>query len=417
MRSRLLLALGALVVVLSPLGASPAGPLSTASAEPLAPLYTRAGPVPDYGVLDSVWTHPQLMSLAPQFAHSLTRLLGERHHVERYVPPPPDAALSDEDASSDGEMPDWQAHDGQTLDREDDSLVWMRDYQPIYLRRADGGITVLRYLHPNPNRSGYLPLWHPIADPFPPGHGDARGDAPRFATLPLLHENGNLVVAGRFALLTDLIIEDNALDDDRPHLIAAGYRGRSPADVISTLARAFERDPSEIVILPRMPEEQTGHVDLFVMALSDTVVMVPEIRFEALGTGDLAVDPELAEDVQRFLDDVAVRLKRLGLEVVRLPMVPPLLLDSVEPDEPQDAVFYSPANGLLLRTGEMSRVLLPTADLRGVAPGLAALQRRYERQWARVFRSRGWTPTRVDAGELARYLGLFRCVSQVVPAR
>lgn len=413
MRSRLSSALGALVVVSVFIGAAPrldGFVPSRAAAETLAPLPVRPGPVPDYAPLDSVWTHPQLMTLAPDFARRLTRYLGERHRIETYVPPDPDLEAS---AESDPDV----AVEGAESD-EDDSLVWMRDYQPIYVRRADGGIEVVRYLHANPNRSAYLPLWHPTADPFPPSHGDGKIDvAPALRTLPLLHENGNLVVAGRWLLMTDLIIEDNALPDDLPHLVAAGFIAREPSEVITGLARTFGRDPGDIVILPRMPEEQTGHVDLFVMALSDTLVMVPEIRAESLGTGDVAVEVELAEEVRLFLDEVAARLKRLGLEVIRLPMVPPLTLPSVEPDDPPDPVFYSPANGLLLRTADKARVLLPSADLREVAPGLARLQRRYERHWSRVLRSRGWTPTRVDASELARYLGLFRCVTQVVPAR
>lgn len=418
MRSRLVPALRGVVfaclLLVGGLPADRAYVLSTAAAETLAPLYARPGPVPDYAPLDSVWTHPQLDSIAPDLPRTLTRLLGERHRVETWVPPPPGS--DDLELTDDPEKHPDDALDGAITepDREDDSLVWMRDYQPIFVRRRDGGVKVLRYLHGNANRASYLPLDHPTADPFPPSRGVE--PAATFEPLPLLHENGNLVVAGRWLLMTDLIVEDNALPDDRPHMEAAGYRARGPLEVLTMLGRAFDRPPEDIVILPRMPAEQTGHVDLFVMALEDDLVVVPEIRAEAMGSGDVAADPDLAEEVRRFLDEVAGRLGERGLRVVRLPMVPPLMLDSVEADEPPDPVFHSPVNGLLLRTADASRVLLPTADLRAVAPGLAKLQRRYERHWSRVFASLGWTPIRVDATTLARYLGLFRCVSQVVPA-
>lgn len=396
-----------LVALVAGLGALGGHLFAAPAADALAPLPLRAGPIPDYAPIDSVWTHPQLLTIAPELAATLTRYLGEQHRIETWVPPPPEA--TDEELSEDPDV------DGDALDREDSSLVWIRDYQPIFVRRPDGGIKVLRYLHHNPNRSSYLPLGHPTADPFPPARQVER--EPSFELLPLLHENGNLVVAGRWVLLTDLIFEDNGLEDGAPHLVAAGYAGMDAGRVLARLARALGRHPREIVILPRMPGEQTGHVDLFVMALSDAVVMVPRVPREALRVRADAVDPALAEEVRLFLDDVARRLERLGLEVVRLPMVPPLVLDSVDADEPPDPVFFSPANGLLLRTADRARVLLPAADLRAVAPGLAPLQRKYERLWSRVFRARGWQPTRVDATELARYLGLFRCVSQVVPAR
>lgn len=421
MRSWLLVPLRGLLVTLLLL---PAGALADddghvlpqARLEALAPLYKRVGPVPDYAPIDSVWTHPQLLTIAPDLAFSLTKYLGDRHRVETYMPPPADEAdVGERDAPIEASVED-ELEDGLASgETEDDTLVWMRDYQPIYVRRPDGGIKLLRYLHGNPNRSGYLPLGHPTADPFPPSRG--REPDVSLEMLPLLHENGNLVVAGRWLLMTDLVVEDNALSDDQPHLLSGGFKARAPEEVIALLARRFGRSPDEFVILPRMPEEQTGHVDLFVMALSDTRVMVPEIRSEALGSGEPAVDEGLAAEVQRFLDEIAHRLAGLGLEVVRLPMLPPLLLASVEAEEPDDPVFYSPANGLLLRTPERSRVLIPTADLRDAAPKLAPLQRRYERHWSRVFRAEGWTPTRIDATTLARYLGLFRCVTQVVPAQ
>lgn len=409
MPQRLVLALLALVALLGL--RIDAGVVFAGEADDgLDPLPIRIGPIPDYAPIDSVWTHPQLHSIAPRLGPELDRVLGPRHRIEDYTPPAPEAqdpALAE----------DLELDPADLDDEEDSSLVWMRDYQPIYVRRPDGGIKVLRYLHENPNRSAYLPIGDAGADPFAPERLVESIDGPTFEWLPLLHENGNLVVAGRWVLVTDLLIEDNAADFDLPHLDAAGFVGQDDKAVVATLARALGRSPREIVVLPRMPGEQTGHVDLFVMAISDHVVIVPEIRREALTTADLNVDEALARDVRRFLDDVAARLRHLGLRVVRLPMVPPLVLEPVDDEEGMDAVFYSPANGLLLRTTESAEVLLPSVDLRDTAPGLAGLQKRYEREWVRVFAAHGWKARRVDATLLGRYLGLFRCVSQVVPAR
>ena len=166
-----------------------------------------------------------------------------------------------------------------------------------------------------------------------------------------------------------------------------------------------------------MPGEETGHVDLFLMPIGDRAVVVPEIRAESIDAADPAVEPVHAHEVRRFLDEIAARVALLDLEVIRLPMVPPLTLPAVDDAKTDDRVVYSPANGLLLRTDQGAQVLLPAVDLQQSAPRLAAMQRRYEAEWVRTFARHGWWARPVEATRLGRFLGLFRCVSQVVPAR
>lgn len=420
-RTRLLLALLALTAHSALLPAAHAAPPLAASARaaehparrlpPLPPLALRPGPVPDYAPLAAVWTHPQLDSIAPALAPALDRAIGRRHRVEDYAPSTADGLDLEDDwreASVDELDPD------ADLAAEDNTLVWMRDYQPIYVRRPDGTLTWLRYLHENPNRQAYLPI---DDDPGPFASERVQKLGTPVAHLPLLHENGNLVVAGRYVFLTDLVLEDNTLAFESTHLDRSGFVPLTPEQVVATLARAFWREPGDIIVLPRMPGEETGHVDLFLMPISDKTVVVPQIRDEAIERGGPAVDATHAREVQRFLDDIAWRVARLDLAVVRLPMVPPLELPAVDGEETIDTVVYSPANGLLLRTEIDAQVLVPAVDLRATAPGLAPLQRRYEQEWIRTFARHGWWARRVDATRLGRFLGLFRCVSQVVPAR
>ncbi len=377
---------------------------------------SRLGPIPDYAPVEVVWTHPQLERIAPALGPALDRTIGKRHRVEDYAPLAVGAAVEGEEVELDEAglpMMEVEPPGGEdAFSEEDDSLVWMRDYQPIYVRRPGGQVVGLRYLHDNPNRQAYLPYEAP-RDPFAGERAAAPGMV--FEHLPLLHENGNLVVAGRYVLVTELILEDNTVGLDAPHLDAAGFVPLSPEDVVATLAKAFSRRPSEIIVLPRMPAEETGHVDLFVMALDDDTVVVPTIRDEALAVSSPVVEWGTSVDVREHLDGVAARLAGLGLRVVRLPMLPPLWLPSVDEDGSVDPVVYSPANGLLLRTEKGARVLVPSADLRDAAPAFARMQRRYEQEWVTTLARHGWTAKRVDATRLGRFLGLFRCVSQVVP--
>lgn len=389
--------------------------VAVSHATPRPSVEGRLGPIPDYAPVEVVWTHPQLERIAPALGPALDRALGRRHRVEDYAPLAAGSAGEGDAVELDESglpIMEVEAFDGaDALSDEDDSLVWMRDYQPIYVRRAGGAVVGLRYLHDNPNRQAYLPYETP-RDRFA---GERAAPAMGFEHLPLLHENGNLVVAGRWVLVTDLILEDNTVGLDSPHLDAAGFVPLAPEGVIEVLAKAFSRRPSEIVVLPRMPAEETGHVDLFVMALDDDTVVVPVIRDEALAVSSPVVEWATTVDVREHLDGVAARLAGLGLRVVRLPMVPPLWLPSIDEDGSVDPVVYSPANGLLLRTEKGARVLVPSADLREAAPAFARMQRRYEQEWVTTFARHGWSAKRVDATRLGRFLGLFRCVSQVVP--
>ncbi|MCA9560600.1 MAG: hypothetical protein H6704_15170 [Myxococcales bacterium] len=352
----------------------------------------RPGPVPDYAPLAHVYTHARVDSLSAALPELLTALVGDVHAVEDYDPPPPP---DEEDEESDR------------------SLVWLRDYQPIYVRTHDGRLKVLRYLSENPNRAAYLPVETTRA--LVEQHVGVR---PIVETLPLLHENGNLVATGRYIFVTERLLEDNAEPLDAPHLLDAGYRPRDPDEVLAVLAQAMERPVEDIVVLPRLPGELTGHVDLFLLPLDEQTVIVPILRPEALGMATAGSEADLAHSVQQVFDSIAKRMTDLGLTVVRLPMVAPLYLPAEYEDDADgwDYVFYSPANSLLVRTAERARVLVPEVDLTDHSIALAALQRSYELEWGAAFAAHGWTPVPVDATRLGRYLGLLRCVSASAPA-
>src|SRR5262245_5300338 len=118
------------------------------------PAAARPGPVPDYAPLAIVRTHVQARDLSMEFVDRLRALAGTRHQV-----------VGSEESPG--------------------TLVWLRDYQPVYIRDGADRLQSLRVRSRLAERNGHS---------FP-------GDPPA-VEVPLVHENGNLVVAGRFVFIS-----------------------------------------------------------------------------------------------------------------------------------------------------------------------------------------------------------------------
>lgn len=320
-------------------------------------LAARPGPVPDYAPMALVRTHVQARDLSEEFVVRLQKLLGPRH-VEVGQP----------DAVG--------------------TLVWLRDYQPIYARDAADRLHSLRVRSRMPERNGHF---------FP-------GDSPA-ADLPLVHENGNLVVAGQRVFVSTRIFDDNRIEG--PGAEAA----RRP--LIRALAQGLAIPEEDVVIMPQLPGEGTGHVNLYLLAVSDTLMLVPRIPEEAL-VGLTESEWGVSRAAAQFLDDQASFLTTLGLKVKRLSMLPPRILPAVD-NTSEDAVFFSPANALLLNVDGRRTVILPDLDPSALRASHRKLFRQYRKQWMSTFQGEGWHPVFADATELSRYLGFFRCLSTVVP--
>jgi hypothetical protein len=369
------------------------------------------GPVPDFEPVRAVVTHRQLVDIQPELSTVLTTLLGPQHLVERFSGPAPLVLTGRQPPGVD-----------------DESLLWVRDYQPIFVRTADGELKMVRYLAENPNRARYLPA-RGEASARPDGSyryfdlpGTSRGGRwLRTEALPLIHENGNLVSSGKLVFLTDLIFDQNVEDLSEPHLRAAGYRPRSEAEVKRLLAKALERPQHQLVVLPSMPGEDTGHVDMYLLALDEHTMVIPEIRDEALDDEMLSEQTRgFVPAAQRFLEERAAELEALGLEVVRLPMLPPMAMteepagDGEGTSEPGMLVL-SPTNALLLPVVGARTVLLPYFDVSEFPLVFRRLDATYRRIWAERFRAHGWIPVTVEATQLALGQGLLRCASYPVP--
>ncbi len=418
----------------------PRAPAATPTAPPVAAA-NEAGPIADYESMAGVTIHVEADEMAPELRPTLQRLLGGRLVVAGWSAP----STNDPDPTA-----------------KDLSLRWMRDYQPIFVRDEQGELMVVHYLAPNPNRNAFQ-----APAPSPRRRGRTWIPTPEGGawlpsrTLPLVHENGNLLVAGRHLFVSEKLITDNAEVREDPHLVKSGYRPRSRKQVVELLARTLRRAPEDVVVLPPMPYESTEHVDLFLLPLDQNTVMIPRIETRALDLLE-GREREVGEEIQRFLDAQANTLHKLGLSVPRWPMIPPTLAwttddddseraagapggadDGDEPasegegeeegedegddhDEVADDDFelwvFSPANALLLNVtpgpaGEAaaSLAILPSFHKAFDDASMKVLSQKYTASWEASLRRRGYTTVRVDASDLVGYLGLLRCVSAPIP--
>lgn len=332
------------------------------------------GPVPDYALLGWVVTHERLSVRAPELVRTLDRLLGDRHVREQYI--------TDVPAKADG-------------------VIWLRDHQPIYVRQRNGILKALRPLHIIRQRLSWLPP-APVPDFF-------------VERLPLLHENGNLVATRRHVFVSARLTVENAEYPKMRSLEALGQRARTRPESMAVLAEAFDRPAEDIVVLPHMPHEVTGHVDMFLMAIDDDTLLVPALRPEGMKFAEAGEATEVAKAIARFLDETADRVGALGYTVLRPPMLPPTLTLSVD-DGQLDPAVISPTNGLLLRTRRDAVAVMPRPDTAPRPPRSDALARRYAKAWGRMLRAHGWRIDFVDVAELSRLRGLIRCVTALVPA-
>lgn len=332
------------------------------------------GPVPDYALLGWVVTHERLAVRAPDLVRTLDRLLGDRHVREQYI--------TDVPAKADG-------------------VIWLRDHQPIYVRQRNGILKALRPLHLIRQRLSWVPP-EPVPSFF-------------VERLPLLHENGNLIATRRHVFVSARLMVENAEYPRLPTLQALGQRARSRGETLAVLAEAFDRPVEDIVVLPHMPHEVTGHVDMFLMAVDDQTLFVPAVPPEALRLAEPGEPTQIAHAIATFLDETAKRVGALGYTVVRPPMLPPTLTLSID-DGNMDPAVISPTNGLLLRTRRDAVALMPRPDTAPRPPHSDALARRYAKAWARALSAHGWRSEFVDVADLSQLRGLVRCVTAVVPA-
>lgn len=355
------------------------------------------GVLPDFAPASGVKVHLLLEALAPELDDALGASLGAG--VRRLT----------------------AGYQGPSGYARAESMVWTRDYLPTLIRTATEDI-VVAYLSVNVARSGYTgSTWIPVAAPsrdhqWYPNSSGLGGRWLRTEVMPLLHEGGNLVATGRWLIVTDRLVRLNTAPSegsDAAHLRRAGWHLRDEGEVLDLFAKSMRVDRAHLLVIPPMPGEKTDHADLVVMALGPDEVLVPELRDDILGVITYGHEIALGQRVKAYLDDLSKTLTEAGLTVRRLPMLPAVYLEE-DDREPTgwNGVFYSPTNALQLqRPGEARQIWLPRFEPTGFPEAYREIADAYLSEWEGFFDERGFEVDTVEATELGRAYGLFRCVS------
>jgi agmatine/peptidylarginine deiminase len=191
--------------------------------------------------------------------------------------------------------------------------VWARDWAPITAFELDG----------NGDPSGkqvaldfnYLP--ERIKDDAVPARLAYSLRWQRMS-LPIYNEGGNFMINSRgHCLMTETVIQANGSK------VAQKNDKVLDADQITDYYKRFV-GCSEVYIFPAMPQETTGHIDIWAKFLDDNTVLVhalDEPTVEAAektgGFGDQA------REIQAYLEARVTDLKSLGYDVVTIPMPAP----------------------------------------------------------------------------------------------
>lgn len=375
------------------------------------------GPVPDFASMAGIVVHSVARDVAGPISSALVEALGDRLVISSL---------------------DYRSRGSYT----DPNYVWARDYHPIYVRQADGSLKVVSYLSlhpvksahstatyeyvPTPSRYGARPdpsTQPPAKDPLFRVPGDP-GPVRRLKheTMPLLLEGGNVLSTGRHVIVSEKVIADNAVERRDPHLVSKGYKARSREETIATLAASLSVKPEDVIVLPSLPGERTKHVDLFLLPLGENEIAVPEIRDEAIDAIGYGHEKDLGRDAQRHLNEAAAALAAKGYTVTRLPMMPAVNLAKPRPSYAGERVpdewlgsYYSPANTVLADVDGKKRAFVPTFAANGFPDGYRELSSRYADEWTAALAARGWDASKVDATELGKANGLFRCITATIP--
>jgi len=357
------------------------------------------GPIPDFAPLSGIITHVLAGEVCGEMVTRLRERLG--------------SSLEDRGIGYQGPRGGYGSAGG--------NMVWIRDYSPTYVRQADGTTQVVRFLSPVPERNNYDGATYiPVRGPSPehrlfrkPGVTTGGGQWMVSRTVPLDHELGNQIATGRHVFVSERLLKDNAQPGTRA-MQKEGFRPRSAEETTHELASAYGIADDQVVVLPLMPGEATGHVDLYMMALSPDRIMIPEVRQEALDVLGTDQEKQLGGQVRTFLDERAEQIRALGYQVDRLPMMAPVNVTTL-PSGDLHGDFYSPANSILENLPQGKAVLVPTFDAQGSSEAYQQMNQRNVEEWRAYFQSAGWEPEMVDATQLGEGHGLFRCISHPIP--
>lgn len=240
---------------------------------------------------------------------------------------------------------------------------WVRDFGPIFVRKAGGAIDAVDASYGGPKRRRDDKASRIIAEQF----GAAT------TTTPLEWEGGNLLSNGQGLLVTTTqSINENIA------------RGHDLDTVTGFLKEWF--GATQVVVLEHLVGEPTAHVDVFACFTGPGTIVV--------GRYDASADPQNAAVLDRNAARLAeVRTRGGMLNVVRIPM-----------PSNEDGAWRSFVN-VVFANGTLLVPVYPDTGAAAAKEALAIYRRLLPE----------WNVVGVDARNMARHQGGLRCVTLYVP--
>lgn len=291
--------------------------------------------------------------------------------------------------------------------------AWVRDWAPIFAQPLEQP-QALTLLDPE-----YIGPEHALEDAVPQQLYDKmRSEKPDlsasldYKALPFYLEGGNLLCQERICFAGDSFLTANrAHDKDREAVLKAAKHYLS----------------QRLYVIPSLPHEPTGHLDIWAKFLDSKTLVVSEILPESLAYAPSDLLAPIRE-MQAFLNlqatgmadgqaqpgTLAYLARRAlpDLRILRLPMPLPW-------DDGGHLVVPNYANGLLLN----QIALLPRyqAQLNHFGPPQpypdAALMPEYEARAAAAYATAGYRVHWVSADRLIRDGGALHCAALQIPQR
>ena len=320
---------------------------------------------------------------------------------------------------------------------ENPNVSWTRDLFPLQTTDEQGRLVVIPYLSALSPDGAPFDGSHYIPVPLP---ADAPPNAKSFKfndkyhwlevrSLPLLFEGGNVVATEKFVFIGQKVVEQNGRStrELRDHYLAQGasvtavnrlvsglakrgYTKRNKEQVIDEFAKAFGLGSNQIIVLPWMPGERTGHVDMFLATLDEQTIALPYVPQWLIDRLDYDHERAYAQGVNEWL---AVQTKTIKdrtdgtLTVVRVPMLPPKNLQSCSLSSlGWSANLLATVNWILHE--DMAFVPIFKTHTLQNEPGAAE---RFKDEIRSVLSHYGFQTQFVDCSRLLRHNGLLHCLT------
>lgn len=293
--------------------------------------------------------------------------------------------------------------------------VWARDWAPLMVKNtlnpSQWGLVDLKYYPDRIVDDASAERLTQVLNTQPPHLGwSTASPTPQFQHLPLNVEleGGNVLCNHAHCFVS------------REVLLRLEERGETPneAQIIAELEKHLQQ---EFWIVPRMPFEGTGHIDIWAKFLNPTQVIVGEISEESMG---LIPEEQAASyrAVQHFLDEQATGVDRTGMpivdsfaailkreapdvEILRIPMPTPGVYRGVETFRTYTNSLFVNKTAIVPRYQKGSRAERNNRDL----------MREQEQAVEEIYRKAGFDVKWILADNLIRDGGAWHCVSMQVP--